>query len=47
MKEIWKAVKNYEGMYEVSNLGNVKSLDRIITCRNRKQFRVKEKNTYP
>jgi hypothetical protein len=29
-KEIWKDVFNYEGMYEVSNLGNVKSLDRII-----------------
>jgi hypothetical protein len=25
-KEIWKAVKNYEGIYEVSNLGNVRSL---------------------
>jgi len=27
--EIWKPVKNYDGVYEVSNLGNVKSLDRI------------------
>lgn len=26
MQEIWKAVKNYEGLYEVSNLGNVKSI---------------------
>lgn len=26
MKEIWKDVKGYEGLYEVSNLGNVKSL---------------------
>jgi len=25
-KEIWKDVKNYEGHYQVSNLGNVKSL---------------------
>ena len=24
--EIWKPVKDYEGIYEVSNLGNVKSL---------------------
>jgi hypothetical protein len=28
--EIWKDVENYEGLYQVSNLGNVKSLDREI-----------------
>lgn len=27
MTEIWKTVKGYEGLYEVSNLGNVRSLD--------------------
>ena len=27
-KEIWKEVKGYEGIYEVSDLGNVKSLPR-------------------
>ena len=26
--EIWKPIKNYEGLYEVSNMGRVKSLDR-------------------
>lgn len=26
-EEIWKPVKDYEGKYEVSNLGNVRSLD--------------------
>lgn len=26
MKEIWKDIKGYEGAYQVSNLGNVKSL---------------------
>lgn len=26
MQEIWKDVKGYEGLYQVSNLGNVKSL---------------------
>jgi hypothetical protein len=26
MQEIWKDVPNYEGIYQVSNLGNVKSL---------------------
>lgn len=28
--EIWKDVKNYEGMYQVSNMGRLKSLPRII-----------------
>jgi hypothetical protein len=25
-KEIWKDIPNYEGHYQVSNLGNVKSI---------------------
>ena len=28
--EIWKSVKGYDGIYEVSNFGRVKSLDRYI-----------------
>jgi hypothetical protein len=32
--EIWKPVPGYEGCYEVSNLGNVRSLDRIIPWKN-------------
>ena len=28
MKEIWKSVKDFEGLYEISNLGNVKALKR-------------------
>ena len=35
MKEIWKPIKNYEGLYEVSNLGRVRSLDRITKYTNR------------
>jgi len=30
MNEIWKPVIEYEGYYEISNLGNVRSVDRII-----------------
>ena len=26
--EIWKSIEGYEGLYEVSNFGNVKSLER-------------------
>lgn len=30
MQEIWKDIPNYEGLYQASNLGNVKVLDRIV-----------------
>lgn len=29
-QEIWKDIPNYEGMYQVSNLGRVKSLQRLV-----------------
>lgn len=32
-KEIWKDVVGYEGFYQVSNLGRVKSVDRLINGR--------------
>ena len=32
--EIWKPVLHWEGLYEVSDLGNVRSLDRIIYRKN-------------
>lgn len=35
MQEIWKDVKDYEGYYQVSNLGRVRSLDRYIKQKNR------------
>lgn len=28
MKEIWRDIKDYEGLYQVSNLGRVRSVDR-------------------
>ena len=28
MREIWKNIPNYEGIYQISNLGNVKALKR-------------------
>lgn len=31
--EIWKDIKGYEGLYQISNLGRVKSLERLIKCR--------------
>ena len=32
--EIWKPIVEYEGLYEVSNLGNIKSLNRNISNGN-------------
>ena len=29
-EEIWKDIEGYEGKYQVSNKGNVKSLDRKV-----------------
>ena len=32
--ELWKDIVNYEGLYQVSSFGNVRSLDRYITNKN-------------
>ena len=29
-EEIWKDIKGYEGLYQVSNLGRVRSLDTLV-----------------
>lgn len=34
-KEVWKAVEGYEGRYEVSNFGRVKSLERKVLVRRK------------
>jgi hypothetical protein len=34
MKEIWKDIKGYEGLYQVSNLGRVRSLNRYVIQKN-------------
>lgn len=28
--EIWKSIEGYEGLYEVSNFGNIKSVERQV-----------------
>ena len=33
-KEVWKDIQGYEGKYQVSNLGNVKSLNYNRTKKN-------------
>ena len=34
MSEIWKDIEGYEGKYQVSNLGRVRSLDRVVEKRD-------------
>ena len=41
--EIWKPVVGYEGFYDVSNWGRVKSLTRVIVQGNGKRITVKER----
>lgn len=36
MKEVWKDIKGYEGLYQISSLGNIKSLDRYKRSKNGK-----------
>lgn len=45
--EEWKPIKGYEGLYEVSNLGRVKSLNRKILCSNGLIKEIKEKILTP
>lgn len=35
MEEIWKDIKGYEGLYQASNLGNIRSLDRYKITKGR------------
>lgn len=43
MTEVWKAVPDFEGAYEVSNLGRVRSLDRVAIDRNGRPMRFRGK----
>ena len=42
MEEIWKDIKGYEGTYQVSTLGRVKSVGRILSYKNHQDREQKE-----
>ena len=47
-QEIWKDIEDYEGLYQVSNLGRIKSLEReVIAGRGHKKVIKKEKILHP
>ena len=43
MEEIWKPVVGYEGFYEVSNIGRVRSLARIVECSDGRKRKIKDR----
>ena len=43
MKEVWKDIPGYEGYYQASNLGRIKSLERKIEYSNQQDRIMKEK----
>lgn len=43
MKEIWKDIKGFEGLYQVSNKGNVKSLKKVIVRKNSSILNIRER----
>lgn len=45
--EVWKDVVGYEGSYEVSSLGNIKSLSRILYMRGKHPYISNEKILKP
>ena len=38
MNEIWKDIKSYEGLYQISNTGKVKSLERLVPSKIKGTF---------
>lgn len=38
--EIWKDIEGYEGLYQVSSFGRVKSLERLDRCKRKIQSRI-------
>lgn len=47
MCSTWKPVKGYEGYYEVSDAGNVRSIDRAVSCKNGMTKTLKGRNLAP
>lgn len=46
MNEIWKDISGYEDLYQISNFGNVKSLNYNHTKKNKNLCLIKHKNNY-
>ena len=40
--EEWKSIKDYEESYEISSHGRIRSLKRIVHCKNGRKLKIKE-----
>ena len=40
MTEVWKDIEGYEGSYQVSTLGRIRSLDRVDSAGNRRRGKI-------
>jgi len=47
ISEVWKDIKGYEGLYQVSNQGLVKSLERIFIDKIGRRQHIKERILKP
>ena len=47
MSEIWKDIPDFEGSYQVSNMGRVRSLDRVVTYKDGRVGKYKGKVLKP
>jgi len=45
--EVWKDIKGYEGLYQVSNMGRVKSLERIVPRKSGRKQTIRERILKP
>lgn len=45
--EVWKDIRGYENLYQVSNFGNVRSLDRNIMRKNGEKLTIHGKVSKP
>ena len=46
-EEIWKSIKGYEGLYEISSYGRVKSLERFVYGNGNGKYKIFEKILKP
>lgn len=47
MQEIWKDIVGYEGLYQISNLGRIKRLKKLIVLQNGGKYYLEEKILKP
>lgn len=47
MEEIWKEVNGFEGVYEISSFGKIKTLERLVKCKGGKTRKITERLLYP